>query len=58
MRAPNYAAKADHFAELAARAAIRAAYARNEADREQWAERAALYDGQAARYIHAARKAA
>lgn len=58
MRPVNYAAKAEHFAELAARAAVRAAYADRDADREQWAERAALYDGQAARYRHAARKAA
>lgn len=58
MRAPNYAAKAEHFAELAARAAYQAATCPNKADAEAWAERAARYDGQAANYRMAARKAA
>lgn len=58
MRPINYNAKAEHFAELAARAAIRAAYASLPADREQWDERAARYDEQAAHYHNAARRAA
>lgn len=58
MRTINYHAKAEHFAELASRAAYSAAMALNANDREQWEERAARYDGQAAAYRHAARKAA
>lgn len=58
MKPINYSAKAEHFAELAARAAIRAAYATFPADREAWADRAARYDGQSANYRSAARKAA
>lgn len=44
----NYLAKAEHFATLAARAAYNAAYAMTANDAEQWNERAARYDGQAA----------
>lgn len=58
MRAINYHAKADHFATLASRAAYCAATSHCPADREQWEERAARYDGQAADYRNAARKAA
>lgn len=58
MRATNYSAKAEHFAELAARAAIRAACAPLLADREQWDERAARYDEQVSNYRNAARRAA
>lgn len=58
MKAINYSAKAEHFAELASRAAIRAAYSDCPGDREQWEERAARYDAQAASYLNAARKAA
>jgi hypothetical protein len=54
----NYSAKAEHFAELAARAAYQAATCLNGPDAEAWAERAARYDGQAAHYRNAARKAA
>ncbi|MBP53137.1 MAG: hypothetical protein CMG88_03655 [Marinobacter sp.] len=54
----NYHAKAEHFAELASRAAFAAATALCTADREAWEERAARYDGQAAHYRNAARKAA
>lgn len=61
MRAINYHAKAEHFAELASRAAYNAAAARSAgfaADAEAWDERAARYDGQAAACRVAARKAA
>jgi hypothetical protein len=54
----NYHAKAEHFATLAGRAAFNAATSPNPFDREQWEERAARYDGQAAAYLSAARKAA
>lgn len=54
----NFHAKAEHFAELAARAAFNAATALSASDAEQWDERAARYDGQAAAYRMAARKAA
>lgn len=58
MRGPDYSAKAEHFAELAARAAYRAATCPEGPDRDAWEERAARYDGQAANYRNAARKAA
>lgn len=58
MKPINFAAKAEHFAELAARAAYNAAYALCAADAEAWAERAARYDASAAHYRTAARKAA
>lgn len=58
MKPINNLAKAEHFAELASRAAYSAAYALCPADREQWEERAARYDGQAAAYRTKARKAA
>jgi hypothetical protein len=58
MRTINYHAKAEHFADLASRAAYNAAYALCPHDREQWEERAARYDAQAASYRTAARKAA
>lgn len=58
MNGINYHAKAEHFATLAARAAYRAAVSLCPADREQWEDRAARYDGQAADYRNAARKAA
>lgn len=58
MNGINYHAKAEHFATLAARAAFSAATSPCPADREQWEERAARYDGQAANYRNAARKAA
>lgn len=58
MKTINYPAKAEHFATLASRAAYNAATAPSTADAEAWAERAARYDGQAAAYRHAARKAA
>jgi len=61
MRAINYQAKAEHFAELASRAAYNSAACRSAgclADAEAWDERAARYDGQAAAYRHAGRKAA
>lgn len=54
----NYHAKAEHFATLAARAAFNAATALSAADAEQWDERAARYDAQAAACRTAARKAA
>ncbi len=50
--------RADHFAELAARAAYQAATCPAGADREAWEERAARYDSRAADYRNAARKAA
>ena len=58
MNGINFHAKAEHFATLASRAAYSAATALCEADREAWEERAARYDGQAAHYRNAARKAA
>ena len=58
MRAINFNAKAEHFATLASRAAYCAAVSVSPADREAWEERAARYDGQAAHYRNAARKAA
>lgn len=58
MNGINYHAKAEHFATLASRAAYCAACAVSPADREAWEERAARYDGQAANYRNAARKAA
>lgn len=58
MKTINYHAKAEHFATLASRAAFNAATAACPADAEQWEERAARYDGQAAAYRNAARKAA
>lgn len=58
MKPINYHDKAEHFATLASRAAFNAATALNAADAEAWAERAARYDGQAAAYLSAARKAA
>lgn len=58
MKAINYHAKAEHFATLAARAAYRAATSLCPADREQWEALADRYDGQAADYRNAARKAA
>ena len=57
MKPINYSSKAAHFAELAGRAAYNAATCLP-ADREAWEERAARYDGQAAAYRMAARKAA
>lgn len=58
MKAINHHAKAEHFATLASRAAYSAALALCPDDREQWEERAARYDAQAAAYRMAARKAA
>lgn len=58
MRTINFHAKAEHFAELASRAAYSAAMALCPNDRESWEERAARYDAQAAAYRTAARKAA
>lgn len=58
MRTINYLAKAEHFAELASRAAYSAALALCPHDREAWEERAARYDAQAAACRVAARKAA
>lgn len=58
MRTVNYHAKAEHYAELASRAAYNAATAVNAADRDAWEERAARYDASAAHYRTAARKAA
>lgn len=58
MKTINYHAKAEHFAELASRAAFNAATSVCPGDREQWEERAARYDAQAAAYRTAARKAA
>lgn len=58
MNGINYHAKAEHFADLASRAAYSAAVAFCDGDREQWEERAARYDAQAAHYRNAARKAA
>lgn len=58
MKTINYHAKAEHFATLASRAAFAAATSVCPDAREQWEERAARYDGQAAAYLSAARKAA
>lgn len=58
MKPTNYLAKAEHFAELASRAAYNAAYALCAYDREAWEGRAARYDASAAHYRNAARKAA
>lgn len=58
MRVINYHAKAEHFEELASRAAYSAAVAGCADDRDAWEERAARYDSQAAHYRTAARKAA
>lgn len=58
MKTINYHAKAEHFEELAARAAYSAAMAICPHDRELWEDRAARYDAQAATYRSAARKAA
>lgn len=58
MKPINNLARAEHFAELAARAAFNAAAATNASDREAWEERAARYDASAASYRTAARKAA
>lgn len=61
MRPVNYLAKADHFAELAARAAYRAALCRADGfgpEADEWESRAAEYDSRAASYRVAARKAA
>jgi hypothetical protein len=58
MRTIDYRAKAEHFADLASRAAYNAAYALCAGDREQWEDRAARYDAQAAACLSAARKAA
>ena len=58
MKPINNFAKAEHFAELASRAAYNAAYALCAHDREAWEERAARYDASAAHYRTAARKAA
>lgn len=61
MNAINYQAKAEHFAELASRAAYNAATCRAaglQSDAEAWAERAARYDSNAAAYRLSARRAA
>lgn len=58
MKTINYHTKAEHFAELASRAAYSAAMALCPYDRDMWEERAARYDAQAAIYRMAARKAA
>lgn len=58
MKTINYHARAEHFAELASRAAFAAATASSAADREAWDERAARYDTQAANALQMARKAA
>lgn len=58
MRTINFHAKAEHFATLASRAAFAAAVSICPDTREQWEERAARYDAQAAAYRTAARKAA
>jgi hypothetical protein len=54
MKTINYHAKAEHFATLASRAAFAAATSPCPDTREQWEERAARYDGQAAAYRNAA----
>lgn len=61
MKPVNYAAKAAHFQELAARAAYQAAACQAAGftpEAEAWAERAARYDMQADNYTVAARRAA
>lgn len=61
MKPVNYAAKAAHFQELAARAAYHAAACEAAGfmpEAEAWNERAARYDLQAANYTMAARRAA
>lgn len=58
MRPVNFTAKAEHYAELAARAAYNAATAACPDDREQWEKRAARYDIRATEYHNAARRAA
>lgn len=61
MRPINNLAKADHFADLAARAAYQAAACQASgftAEADEWNERAARYDMQAASYRVAARRAA
>ena len=58
MRHINFIAKADHFAELASRAAYNAAISPPGYDRDQWEERAARYDANESAYRMAARKAA
>lgn len=61
MKSVNYAAKAAHYQELAARAAYQAAACQASGfvpEAEEWADRAARYDAQAASYTVAARRAA
>ena len=61
MNGINYQAKAEHFAELASRAAYNAATCRAaglQSDADAWEERAARYDGNAAAYRLSARRAA
>ena len=61
MNGINYQAKAEHFAELASRAAYNAAACRVaglSGDAEAWEERAARYDSSAAAYRLSARRAA
>lgn len=61
MNAINYQAKAEHFAELASRAAYNAATCRAaglQSDADAWEERAARYDSDAAAYRLSARRAA
>jgi len=58
MKTINFAAKVEHFATLASRAAYNAATACNAADRDAWQERADRYDAQADAYRSAARIAA
>lgn len=58
MRVINYSAKAEHYSELASRAAYAAATCPCPADRAQWEERASQYDERAAAARHMARRAA
>lgn len=61
MNGINFSAKAEHFAELASRAAYNAAACRAaglQSDAEAWEERAARYDSSAAAYRLSARRAA
>lgn len=61
MNGINYQAKAEHFAELASRAAYNAATCRAaglQSDADAWEERAARYDSNAAAYRLSARRAA
>ena len=58
MRTINFHAKAEHFAELASRAAYAAATALDPATRDAWESRAASYDERAAACRRAARVAA